>query len=493
MELLLKHNRKILFLFLVAVAIRFVNIGMPILEGTATRQTQTAMIARNLYEKGFDVMNPEVDHLGPGEQYLILEFPLLNSLAALGYEAAGGVREWIGRFWSIVFFSGGFVFLYLLVAGLFGKETAFWSSVVYSFSPLSIIYSRAFMPDFEMLFFSLGSMYLMYRYSESEDKPQYLYFSSVMFTLALLSKVQSFYVAVPLFYLLYVKEGGKTFTRPRNWAALLIGIVLPALWYFRAAAVQSASAPAEAYNFNIFHWIRPGEFVSFEFYKDIFRIYSGIFLTPLGFALFIAGFFVKAELKERFLYAWITGTAVFFVVFASHMDDPYYNLGVLPVASVLIARGYLFMREKLLPGKGRYRKAVLWAASLVTFLFIARYGFYYAYIVPRGYRYIPEGAKVMKQLTSPEDLVIASSAGGPAALYYCDRKGRPFLIPSPDESGTKKSIEIFEDYIREGCKYYFCPVMLELDRNPAFKEYLHDNYQEIASKKNKYIIYKLQP
>ena len=491
METFIRNNRKILILFLIAVSLRFINIGMPILEGTATRQTQTAMIARNIYKNGFNFMYPEVDHLGPGTTYLILEFPLLNTLSAFGYKIAGGVFEWMGRFWSILFFAGGFIFLYLLVRKLFDEETAFWSALVYSFSPLSIIYSRTFMPDFEMLFFALGSIYFMHKYSET-DRGKDLFLSAIMLMLALLSKVQSFYIMIPLFYLLYSKEGKKIFTKPRNWIALVIGITLPTLWYLRASGIQSAMNPEEAYNFSILHWMRLGEFVSPEFYKDIFKIYSGIFLTSVGLILCVTGLFVKVDKKGRLLYAWIIGAAVFFIVFVSHVDDPYYNLNILPVVSILIARGLIFFKGYGHIQCGRaYGKVVIAALVLITALFIARYGIYYAYIVPRGYKHIPEGAKIVREITKPEDLIIASSAGGPAALYYCDRKGRPFLIPPEDENSTQKAIELFEEYRREGCEYYFCPVMLELNRNKSFKRYLYDNYEVIRFEDGKYVLFRI--
>lgn len=487
----LRDNRKFVILFLIAVSIRFVNIGMPILEGTATRQTQTAMIARNLYEKGFDVMHPEVDHLGPGTTHLILEFPLLNVMTAFGYQIAGGVNEWIGRSLSILFFAGSLLFLYLLVLKLFDKETAFWASVVYSFSPLSIIFSRAFMPDFEMLFFSIGSIYLMYNYFE-KGKMSCLFLSAVLFMLALLSKVQSFYVAIPLSYLVYKRDGFRMFAKPRNWAALIIGVLLPALWYIRASGIQVSTTPAEAYNYNIFHWIRFSEFLSLEFYKDIFRIYPGIFLTPVGLILFIVGLFVKTGRRGRFLYAWIAGAAIFFILLASKVDDPYYNLAVLPVASVVVARGFMFLKGySRLKWRTAAAKTTVICVMVITGLFIARYGIYYAYIVPRGYKYIPEGAAVMREISAPEDLVIASSAGGPAALYYCDRKGRPFLIPSGKGESTQKAIDLFEEYRAEGNSYYFCPVMRELNGSPAFKKYLYDNYELIASEDDKYVIFKI--
>ncbi len=78
MNKLIKENRTFLVLLFIVVAIRLVNINMPILEGTAVRQIQTAMIARNLYTSGFNFLYPQVDFFGSDPGYFILEFPLLN-------------------------------------------------------------------------------------------------------------------------------------------------------------------------------------------------------------------------------------------------------------------------------------------------------------------------------------------------------------------------------------------------------------------------------
>ncbi len=491
MSLLIREHRKFIFLFLIAVSIRFINIGMPILEGTATRQVQTAMVARDFYRNGFDIMFPEVDHLGPGKTCLILEFPLLNTLAACGYALAGGVHEWIGRLFSVLFFAGGLLFLYLLVKKIFDEDAAFWAAFVYGFSPLSIVFSRAFMPDFEMLFFIIGSLYLMYLYRE-KGSGRFFWASSVFTMLAVLSKPQAFYVFVPLAYLVFRKEGLRALINPKNWLYPAVAAVPPALWYIRASAVQASLAAQEAYNFELFHWIRLGEFVSIEFYKDLIAIWSGIFLTPIGLTLFILGLFVRAKARDGFLWAWMCGLMIYLVVFASHMDEPYYNLAFLPLAAVFIAKAVVFLKG--LDWKGltyiRSRAAGVILVLLVG-AFIARWGLY-AYTVPSGYKYIPEAGKAVEALTNKEDLVVASSAGGPAALYYCGRKGWPLQIWGENTPEDAKLAAKLQDMRAQGADVYVCPVMAEFDSNKAFKEYMRKNFKLIAEEKGKYVVFSLK-
>lgn len=487
----LREHKAFVILFLIAVAIRFINIFMPVLEGTATRQVQTAMIARNFYTHGFDIMHPEVDHLGPGKTCLILEFPLLNLLSALGYKALGGVHESVGRLWSILFFALGLILFYLLIAKIFNKRTAFWAGFVFSFSPLSIIFSRAFMPDFEAIFFCLGAIYCMYRYSE-EDIPVFFWLSSLFSMVALLTKIHSFYIAAPLLYLLFKKEGLPALARVKNWIYLIIALTPAVIWYIRAAHIQALSAPEEAYNFNILHWMKLNELLSPRFYDKVAKIYTGPFLTPIGLTLFILGLCIRTGLRQRVIWAWLGGVLLFALVFLSHMDEPYYNLNVLPIASIFIARAIVFLKDHSakdgLITNNRFMRSMF---ILVAFAFIARYGLS-AYIVPRGYRYIPEAGKAVKRLSSQSDPVIASSAGGPAALYYCDRKGWTFQLPGSDPEKNKKAIEKLEDMRDKGATLYMSAVAEEFDKTILFKEYMFKNYRVVEDKKGKFILFTLK-
>lgn len=487
----LREHKAFMVLFFIAVAIRFINISMPILEGTATRQVQTAMIARNFYMHGFDIMYPEVDHLGPGKTCLILEFPLLNLLSALGYKALGGVHEAVGRVWSILFFALGLILFYLLIAKILNKRTAFWAGFVFSFSPLSIIFSRAFMPDFEAIFFCLGAIYCMYKYSEEGGIWGYFWASALFSMAALLVKAQSFYIAAPLIWLLLKKEKLAAVLRLKNWMYFAIAVLPAALWYIRAAHIQALSAPEEAYNFNILHWMRLSELLSPMFYDKVAKIYLGPFLTPIGLTLFILGLCIKTELRQRVIWAWLGGVLLFALAFLSHMDEPYYNLNVLPIASIFIARAIVFLKDHSakdgLITNNRFMRSIF---VFIALTFIMRYGLS-AYIVPMGYCYIPEAGKAVQRLSKGDDPVIASSAGSPAALYYCDRKGWTFQLPGSDSEKNKKAIAKLEEMRKKGAVIYMSAVAEDFDASVVFKEYMSKKYRVIEEQKGKYIIFSL--
>ena len=465
---------------------------MPILEGTATRQVQTAMIARNYHEDGYNILYPKVDHLGAGENYLIIEFPLLNCLTAIGYDIVGGVSEWIGRLWGILFFAGGLIFLYLLVKEIFDKDTAFWAGLVFSFSPLSIIYSRTIMPDFEMLFFSLGSIYYMYIYLLC-NKIKHFWTSAILAMIAFLVKLPAIYIIPLLAFLLFRREKNSILFKIKNWSYLLVSVLPALLWYLRAAQVQRSLTPQEAYNYDVSHWIVLGEFLSIEFYKDLLNIFSGVFLTPIGFSLLILGLFVKKDKdQDKVLWVWLGSIILFIIVFVSHIDEPYYSLNILPLASIFIARAIIFIKDYDWKNNAYLSSNISRIAFIMIASFLILRFSLYAYMVPKGYRYIPELGKRIQTISAPDDLIVASSAASPAALYYCDRQGWPFHLPGPDKNSTKDAIERLENLRNEGAKLFCSAVKAEFDRSVFFKEYMFKNYKIVEHKKDKYIIFNLQ-
>jgi len=488
---MLKSNEKKLFwlVLLSLIAIRLINITMPILEGTAMRQVQTAMIARNFYRDGFNILYPRVDFFGNSAGYLVLEFPLFNVLAALGYKTLGGVHEWVGRLLSILFFSGAASFLYGITKRLFSIKTAIWALFIFGILPLSVIFSRTFMPDFEMLFFSLGALYFfLIFYLKGKYMPYWL--SAIFLSLALLIKPHSFYIFFPLAYLLWKKQNIKFAIDYKNWLYLIIALLPAFFWYLHGQAVHSKFTLEQAFNYEITNWFNPKEFFNMDLYKDLFQIYAGILLTPIGLTLFIAGLFIKTKDNGKLIWAWLAGSIVYLLAFITHINDPYYNLNMLPIVSIFIARAIVFIEETSSSDKifkSRWAKAFLAIVILTIWL---RYALY-AYVVPQGYRYIPEAGARIKQITGKDDLVIASAASGPQALYFCDRKGWGLRIHKLDKKNVEKSINCLEDLRKKGAKFFISTVMSDFEKNTSFSEHMFKNYKLIERKPKKFIIFSL--
>ncbi len=487
-----RENKKFLILLFIVVAIRLVNINMPILEGTATRQIQTAMIARNLYTNGFNFLYPQVDFLGPGPGYLVLEFPLLNLIAAVLYKLCGGVYEWIGRLISISFFAGSVIFLFNLIRRLFEERTALITIVIFSISPLGLVYSRAFMPDFEMMFFSIGALYFMYLWSDG-DKNRFFWISAVFAMMAVLSKVQAFCICFPLLVMIWQRQHLSFLFKARSWAYLLIVLIPVLLWYMHAKSVHQVYSPAESYNFQVSNWFSPRLFISPKFYIEVFEHGWMQMLTPVGFTLFLFGLFLKIKSQQgTILWAWLIGTVVYMIVFCTHMDDPYYNLLFLPITSIFAARTIVWIwqyaSKEMIFLHNRFARIM---GIILLLILIGRYATY-AYTVPRGYRHIPKLAKTIEQMTDKNDLLITSLPDGHAIHYYSKRKGWSFGLPGNDPEKTKEAIARIEDLKQMGAKYFVSVREDFLKQSADFQHYLRRRYIVVKEEPGLYSIFLLK-
>jgi len=487
-----KENKTFLILLFVVVAIRLVNINMPILEGTATRQIQTAMIAKNFYINGFNFFYPQVDFLGSGPGYLVLEFPLLNLIAAVFYVLCGGVHEWIGRLISISFFAGSVIFLFNFIKRLFEERTALVTIVIFSISPLGLIYSRAFMPDFEMVFFFIGALYFMYLWSVG-DKDRFFWLSAIFAMMALLSKVQAFCICIPLLAMIWQRQYLSFLFKARSWAYLLIVLVPSILWYMHARHVHQIYSPTEDYVFQVSYWFRPSLFISPKYLIKVFEHGWMQMLTPVGFTLFLFGLFLKDKSQQRIiLWAWLVGTVVYMIVFCTHMGDPYYNLLFLPITSIFAARAVVWIWQYASGGiifsNNRFARIM---GIVLLLILIGRYAAY-AYTVPRGYRHIPVLAKTIKQMTDKNDLLITSLPDGHATHYYSERKGWSFGLPGNDPEKTKEAIARIEELQQKGAKYFVSVCEDFLEQSAEFQHYLRNRYVLVKEEPGLYSIFLLR-
>ena len=276
----------------------------------------------------------------------------------------------------------------------------------------------------------------------------------------------------------------------RNYLYILISFLPAIFWYMHGRNMHLNFTQEQAFNYRMINWFDIKKLSDIRLYVNLLQIYSGIFLTPIGLSLFIGGFFIKTKHRERLIWPWLFGSVLFLIVFATHIEDPYYNLNFLPVASVFIARMIIFLQQsdrKKTFLDSRWGRIILIALILPFWLRYAAY----AYIVPKGYRYIPEAGIEIQNITQKEDLVIASSAGGPQGLYFCDRKGWGFTLPQ-NQQEEAPAVRDLEQYIDKGAKYFVSMKIDDFENTVYFKQYLFQNYKTVAYQKDKFIIFGLE-
>jgi hypothetical protein len=437
------HTRSkwiIAFIVLSAVVVRLIQIEQPFIDPWSWRQSDVAAIARNYLENGFRFCWPQIDWAGNAEGYVGTEFPLLPFAAALCYKITG-VQEWVGRIQGVIFFAAGLPFFFSLVRRIYGEVAALWATFFYAFAPLSIVASRAFMPDVPSLSLALAGMYFFLRWVERNDR-RALIVSGLIISLSFLIKLPTAVIGLPLLYLAVAapnafgaeeKPVGEAVGGHRPplqgfgrdllsswelWFFAAITLVPSAIWYWHAHRVAETFYPYHFFGGGGFRIMHAG------WYWKIAEQTVRSSLTPVLFVLAVAGVFVVPRGNYNRTFHWWLAAMVAFVLFVGWGNrHQWYQLPLVPIAAVFAGCACQWVASRL----GLHRAA----ATLASVLLIAGFGISSYHSARPLYRPAAAGLQnlglELKEATTPKAVIIAADDGDPTVFYYAHRKGWHFL------------------------------------------------------------------
>jgi len=457
----------ILFVFIVAMSLvpRFYNIADPATYHLhPIRQFQSLMVARNFYEQGMNLLDPRLD---AGINQSVPPSPVALELQLMQYIAAGayhviGVKEWVGNVLAVLFFVGAAVFFFLIASKYLSTNYALLAALIFCFSPESFKYSRAFIPDFEVLFYALGSLFFFERYLISEQRKDYV-LTLMFLALTFLTKINYLFVAIIILIMALARYGLRAFTMGRLWL-LAVASLAPSAWYY-----TYASRIAEGAHNYVTSMVKgrvlpylATNLISLDFYRVLYTNSSkyfsavGLLLAALGLARLL--WRSETNYLKSLLGGWIFAVAVYFLVMGRDLLAPhvYYFLPLLPLGSLGIAACF-----ELLVGyfpAVRYREnlvrlvlpfIVLGAAVGIIFLLNG----YYASIRPEVNLYLT-AAQQLRSTTEPDDLIVyvtEDTGWTYFIMYYSHRRGWHLWQPQ-EKSGLEKTIRTWQ---RLGARYVY--------------------------------------
>jgi 4-amino-4-deoxy-L-arabinose transferase-like glycosyltransferase len=117
------------------------------------------------------------------------------------------------------------VLVYKLGKDLYGKSTGLFAAALFALTPWELVLSRSFLIDTQCLFLSLFCLYVGIL-AIRRDSVQLAFISGVFFAVALLTKLYSAFILIPLllFYLYYRPK------KPKQILSQLAAFCLPALY-----------------------------------------------------------------------------------------------------------------------------------------------------------------------------------------------------------------------------------------------------------------------
>lgn len=424
-----------LFLILIlAFVVRLYKIDNPIADWHSWRQADTAAVARNFYQEGFNPLIPKYDDMSGvaekpvfnPERYRFVEFPIYNSIVYFVYLLNGGVDEKLARLVNVVISLGSLVFVFLITRRYFGKFTALVAAFLFAVLPFNVYFSRVILPEPILVFFSLGMFYYTDRWIRENNF--WLYFLSLLFTIfAFLTKPTALFYLLPLIYVYFQKEG-KIWPIPLRYFLWVIPAILPFIGWRIWISQHPEGIPASNWLFNGTHIrFRPA------FWRWILGDRFGReILAVTGSFLFFLGFLIKPKLKETLiLHLLVLSSLIFLIVFATgNVQHDYYQTLIVPALVIFVARGFVLLIQGVPSFIPR-----LWTIPMgLLFLSLTIYLGWYEVkgLYQINNPVIVEAGKHADKILPIDAVVVAPYQGDTSFLYQINRPGLP-VLPFPIE------------------------------------------------------------
>ncbi|MBT5869361.1 MAG: glycosyltransferase family 39 protein, partial [Nitrospinaceae bacterium] len=317
---------------LIALAFRLWGVTNPLLDFHSWRQTLTATIAYNYYAHGMSFLDPTPSQLN---QLGAFEFPLYTYIIAIFYKILG-FHEIIGRLVSIAFSMSSIWFLYLLVKRYYNETAGIIACAFFAVLPLSVYYTRVFMPESAMLFFSIAMIYMFTRWLDTR-KWKHFVWALLLSTLAFLVKLPTLYLGGPLLFLAWNKFRGKIFYQFPLYVFVVLILIPPGLWYSHVSDLHhKSSGESNLWLSLITNW---DVLSTVRYWKLIFwtRLVEKMFAFT-AFPFLVLGMFHARENKEQLVFhIWFASVCVYFVIAAKlNFIHEYYQVPIIPVGCVFI-------------------------------------------------------------------------------------------------------------------------------------------------------------
>jgi 4-amino-4-deoxy-L-arabinose transferase-like glycosyltransferase len=498
-------NKKLFLILLFGLLLRLYCINSPFLDALAERQTQVALVAHNFFTKGFDFLHPEINIFGPNSGPTILEFPLIPALASILYNFFGE-HEFLSRLLCIFFSILTLFFLYKTALKFVSNNTSLLVLLLAAISPMDIYFSRAFMSESSMMFFSITSFYTFLEWND-RGKNKFLVYSLICVILAIITKPPAAIILAPILSLWFYNEKFKIFINYKFWFYVINIILFFSLWFLWAKHVNSSnkniplswaewSDIITKFGSITDIWLNP------DFYKNISLSIFLLLFTPIGTIGMLFGLKQLKTSNNKWIFIpWLM--AIIFSLFflsGAHMGHPYYQLPFLHFGLLLFGIGIeKFISHKYLDiilrnTNIRFIFIISSAFVLTTSIYAYKKYFNYMYNTNSRMPYVLEVSKIIKDKTNINDCLVINqpSAMKTVLTYYSDRSSFDF---SPYHGDS--TIISLESYIKRGGTIYvaldtkYASGMQQSKQNILFWKYLTQTYDTIAYSEH-YAIFNLK-
>ena len=159
-------SRQSRILLVLGISLRLILVGQPPVEDNSwIRQTQTADAIASWVEESPLALSARASWRGDLNARLLLELPIYN-LMVWAPAKLGVPLDVAGRLVSMLLWVAGFLLLQMLWMRWLDDRETFWANFLFVFSPLSVAFGQAIMPEMLVQLLVIGMVLMAVRYGE---------------------------------------------------------------------------------------------------------------------------------------------------------------------------------------------------------------------------------------------------------------------------------------------------------------------------------------
>jgi hypothetical protein len=480
----------LLILFGIGLAIRLYDVTDLPLDYNPTRQLLSELKARGMYYQTAASV--------PGWQRKMaiqqwkskaeVEPEVFEHLVAFTYRFTG-VKIWVARVYSSMFWLLGALFLFLLLRELISTDGAVLSTAYFLFLPYAVVASRSFQPDILMMMLVLCFWWLAVRWAHTQAW-SWAVLAGIVGGAAIYVKFVAAFFVIGAALGIAMGSSGRGFLRKRQvWVMAALGI-LPAAGYIYYGVVEQGFLGRQfAGRFIPALLLSPVNYLQWATLAN--SVAGGL---AVAFAL-VGLLLVRDRRARSFLFGLWAAYLLFGLFFDYHVaTHDYYHLPLVGIVAVSIApvAGLAMSQLGRLSGSAIGRVAVfgILAYAVLSAVWDAR-----AQLKAVDYR--PQAAmwaQIGDLLDHGPNVVALTQDYGSRLAYW----GWQNALIWPNSGDTEyheargASIDFGEQFseLTTGNVYFLVTDFAELARQPQLQAQLADF--AVYSQGNGYIIYDLQ-
>lgn len=355
----------IILAVVLGLVVRFYDLTDAPLDFHPTRQLHSALIARGMYYQTLKDAPAWQREMAVSQWKAegLIEPQIMELLTALTYRVIGSEQLWVARLWSILFWTLGGAFLFLLAREIAGIEGAAIAIVYFFLWPYAAIASRAFQPESLMTAAIIIGLWAAVRWARKPSMLLAIIAGATCGLAIYIKSVAVFFIAPALAGLVLSNYPFLQAIKNRQvWMIGFLSILPYAIYHFYGVYVLKLLGEQFSLRFFPNLWTDPAFYL--RWIGEMSRVIGlEIFLLALAGSLI----FPKKNVIGLFIGLTV-GYLLYGFTFSYHISThDYYHIPLMIQVSLGLALIFKTLVDAAEKNKGRYSHLVL-ATILLAFM-----------------------------------------------------------------------------------------------------------------------------